>query len=246
MTVPLVKTPVAKTARRGKRTTYNSPGDDSLPGAGAHPLGERPGAGSEVTRQRPQRADARRNRERVLEAAEALFAEEGLRVQIEQVAHRAGVGVGTVCRHFATKQALLDAVLTVMWESLLTDARSALADPDPAAALRRFFVAKADVHARYLALAKGVSPDVDPSVTVLSVKESLREVFAALVARAQACGSIRGDIGPSDLAVLCSGVAQAVEQSTGAPNALLYERYVTIVMDGLRPVYPSPLPVPAG
>lgn len=191
---------------------------------------------------RPQRADARRNRERVLEAAEALFAEEGARVQIEHVAHRAGVGVGTVCRHFPTKQALIDAVLTVLWESLLHDARRALDDPEPGAALRRFFAAKADVHARYLALAKGLSPEAQASPSVLSVKESLREVFAALVARAQEAGDVRADLSPGDIAVLCSGIAQAVELGDGTHDLGRYQRYLTIVMDGLRPVHPSPLP----
>ena len=68
---------------------------------------------------RPLRADARRNRERVLAAAEAVFGESGLNGQIEEVARRAGVGVGTVCRNFPTKQALVEAVLTSMYESLL-------------------------------------------------------------------------------------------------------------------------------
>ena len=191
---------------------------------------------------RPQRSDARRNRERVLEAAEALFAEEGLKVQIEQVAHRAGVGVGTVCRNFPTKQVLLDAVLTVMWESLLSDARAALDEEDPGAALRRFFAAKADFHARHLALARGMSPAIDHPASADSVRESLREVFAALVGRAQASGAIRPDIGPGDLALLWSGVAQAVELTAGEPDAALWQRYLTILMDGLRPVDPTPLP----
>src|SRR5579883_2152468 len=74
------------------------------------------GAGPVTELERPRRADAVRNRERVLEAAEQLFATEGLDVHIEQVAQRAGVGVGTVCRNFPTKDSLIDAVLTVMWE----------------------------------------------------------------------------------------------------------------------------------
>ena len=82
---------------------------------------------------RPMRSDARRNRERVLAAAESVFSEMGLRAQIEEVARRAGVGVGTVCRHFPTKQALVEAVLEAMYESLLHDARRALqSSPTPA------------------------------------------------------------------------------------------------------------------
>jgi len=89
---------------------------------------------------RPQRADARRNRELVLAAAEAVFSELGLRASIEEVARRAGVGVGTVCRHFATKRALVEAVLEARYESLVRDAQRALALPDRGVAFRSFFV----------------------------------------------------------------------------------------------------------
>jgi len=87
------------------------------------------------------RSDARRNRERVLVAAEDVFSEMGLRAQIEEVARRAGVGVGTVCRHFPTKQALVEAVLEAMYESLLQDALQALEQRDPGSAFRTFFFA---------------------------------------------------------------------------------------------------------
>jgi len=102
---------------------------------------------------RPRRADARRNRERVLAAAAELFAEEGSKVQIEQVAHRAGVGVGTVCRNFPTKVALVDAVVTQGCELLLDEAQAALGEPDAGAALRRYFVRMAELQARHRALA---------------------------------------------------------------------------------------------
>src|SRR6202162_6211579 len=85
-----------------------------------------------VSSDRPRRADAVRNRERVLAAAEAVFAESGLMAQVEEVARRAGVGVGTVCRHFPTKQALVEAVLTSMFEAVVEEAREALAGPGPA------------------------------------------------------------------------------------------------------------------
>jgi AcrR family transcriptional regulator len=191
---------------------------------------------------RPQRADARRNRERVLEAAEELFAEEGLNVHVEQVAHRAGVGVGTVCRNFPTKEALIDAVLTVMWESLLAEARAALAADNPGAALKGFLAAKTSVHARSLALVKGMAPGTDPLAGALGVKASLREVFAALVQRAQQAGAVRADVTPGDLAVLCSGISQAIELSAGEADPRLWDRYLTIVMDGLRPGGHTPLP----
>ncbi|HEU5004239.1 MAG TPA: TetR/AcrR family transcriptional regulator [Actinomycetota bacterium] len=216
-----------------------------VPVVNQKPAEPSPGTGSP----KPQRADARRNRERVLEAAEALFAEDGLKVQIEQVAQRAGVGVGTVCRNFPTKQSLVDAVMGVMCESLLTEARAALDDPDPAAGLRRFFSAKSDYQSRHLALAGALAGDV-PSPAA-AVKDSLRGVLAQLIERAQANGAIRADIGPGDLAVLLSGVSQAAAaagvsgadgRSAGQVGPALYQRFLTIVLDGLRPAAPSELP----
>jgi AcrR family transcriptional regulator len=187
------------------------------------------------------RADARRNRERVLEAAEKLFAEEGLKVQIEQVAQRAGVGVGTVCRNFPTKQTLVDAVLTSRCESLLADARLSLAEPDAGTAFQRFFALMADFQARHLAFAEEMAADMDLPTSVLPVKESLHQVVAELVARAQACGAIRTDIGPGDMVMLFSGIAHAAALA-GECEPTLRQRYLTIVMDGLRPADATPLP----
>ena len=194
---------------------------------------------SETSPPKPLRADARRNRERVLEAAEALFAEEGLKVQIEQVAQRAGVGVGTVCRNFPTKQSLVDAVMGVMCEGLLTEARAALEDPDPAAGLRRFFSAKSDYQARHLALAGALAGDVPAPGAAL--KDSVRGVLTQLIERAQAGGAIRTDVGPGDLAVLLSGVSQAAA-AAGEDGPAMYQRFLTIVLDGLRPAVASELP----
>ncbi|HWD09857.1 MAG TPA: TetR/AcrR family transcriptional regulator [Actinomycetota bacterium] len=184
--------------------------------------------------ERPRRADAVRNRERVLEAAEELFATEGVGVHIEQVAQRAGVGVGTVCRNFPTKESLIEAVLTVMWESLLADARAALHAEDPGMALRGYLARKGSVHTRYLALVRGTAPGTDPPSPAKAVREELRSVFAQLVERAQASGAIRTDVGPQDLVALYSGIAQAIDQVSGEPDDALWERYLTILMDGLR------------
>src|SRR6187399_1392063 len=109
---------------------------------------------------RPQRSDARRNRQAVLAAAEAEFSRAGLKVPIEAIAKRAGVGVGTVCRHFPTKQALIEAVLTSMYESLLTDAEAALEQDDAGAAFLAFFEAVTAFQSRHRALAEQMATDV--------------------------------------------------------------------------------------
>jgi len=186
---------------------------------------------------RPLRADARRNRERVLAAAAELFAEEGCKVQIEQVAHRAGVGVGTVCRNFATKADLVDAVVTEGCQSLLDECRTALDEADAGAALRRFFVRMAAFQGTHRALAEEMSAQVPPSA--VPVKRALHEAVAALMAKAQEAGAVRSDIGAGDVTMLLSAISHATAL-TGDP--VLRERYVSIVLDGLQPNDPTPLP----
>lgn len=187
------------------------------------------------------RADARRNRERVLEAAEDLFGEIGLKAQMDDVAERAGVGVGTVYRHFPTKAALLEAVITLRGESMVRDIQAAAGDPDPGAALRRYASAMADHQARNRALAEAIASEIDLPVVLAPVKESMEQTVTQLVSRAQAAGAIRSDIGPSDMAMLFSGIAHAVELA-GDLGPTLRRRYLAIVLDGLRPAEASPLP----
>jgi AcrR family transcriptional regulator len=186
---------------------------------------------------RPQRADARRNRERVLAAAAELFAEEGCKVQIEQVAHRAGVGVGTVCRNFPSKVDLVDAVVTQGCELLLEDARAALNEPDAGLALRRFFGRMAAFQATHRALAEEMSSY--PPASAVPVKQALHDAVGDLMQKAQSAGAIRSDIGPGDVTMLLSAISQATAL-TGDPK--LRERYISIVLDGLQPHDASPLP----
>src|SRR5438132_10750112 len=126
--------------------------------------------------ERPQRADARRNRERVLAAAEAVFAESGGKAPVEEVARRAGVGVGTVCRNFPTKQALVEAVVGAMYETLLREAEEALADPDPARAFERFVVGLPEFQARHRALADQMASVNMPAAAASPREKLLRAV----------------------------------------------------------------------
>jgi len=188
---------------------------------------------------RPQRADARRNRERVLVAAEELFAEQGLKVQMADVAQRAGVGVGTVCRNFPTKDELIGALLDDMLTPLAVASEAALADPDPAAGLRSYVEAMADLQARSRGLAEQMSAQFEHDQ--LPVKLTLRRNVAAILRRAQDAGAVRRDIGPADLALLFCGIAQSAVLA-GHVGAVQRRRYLTIVLDGLRPAAPTPLP----
>lgn len=190
---------------------------------------------------RPLRADASRNRERVLEAADKLFTSEGLKAQMEEVAELAGVGVGTVYRNFPTKEELIEAVVTRLFESLLEQARAALEEQDPGEAFRRFFTGMAETQARHRGFREEMAARLGMPVKAAKLKKALHEAVTELVARAQAAGAIRDDIGPADIAMLASGVAHAVEV-TGGMKSTLRERYITVILDGLRPMQASPLP----
>jgi AcrR family transcriptional regulator len=186
------------------------------------------------------RADARRNRERVLAAAEAVFSELGLKAQIEEVARRAGVGVGTVCRHFPTKQALIEAVLEAMYEALALEAQRALEQTDPGVAFRAFFTALSGFQARHRALAEQMATEIELPASARPLRAALRASISELVVRAQQAGAIRADIGPADVAMLFSGVAHATALA-GELQPALRERYVAIILDGLRPLDASTL-----
>ena len=188
----------------------------------------------------PRRADARRNRERVLAAAEEVFAESGLKAPVEEVARRAGVGVGTVCRNFPTKQALVEAVVGAMYETLLRHAEEALEDPDPGHAFERFVVDLPEFQARHRALADQMATE-DMFTSATSPRERVLRAVSELVARAQAAGAIRADIGPGDVSMLFSGVAHATAVA-GDLQPVFRERFVRIVLDGLRPTDATELP----
>jgi AcrR family transcriptional regulator len=188
----------------------------------------------------PRRADARRNRERVLAAAEAVFAEQGLKAPVEEVARRAGVGVGTVCRNFPTKDALVEAVVGALYGTLLERANAALADPDPAHAFEKFVTALPAFQARHRALADQMANE-NQTEWAPGPKEELLRAVSELVRRAQAAGAVRADIGPADVSMLFAGVAHATAVA-GELQPALRERFVRIILDGLRAEDATPLP----
>ena len=190
---------------------------------------------------RQPRADARRNRERVLAAASDVLAESGLRAPMEEVARRAGVGVGTVCRNFPTKKDMVDAVLADLYGTLLADALDGLENPDAGAAFESFVVVLSAFLARHRALAEQMANEMEAPVAPAESRERLWEAISQLVARAQAVGTVRADIGPADVALLLSGVAHATAV-VGDRQHGLRDRYVRIILDGLRPSEASLLP----
>jgi AcrR family transcriptional regulator len=183
---------------------------------------------------RPLRADARRNREKVLAAAAAAFGESGIEVQVEDIARRAGVGVGTVYRHFPTKDALVSAMAEEHFRRLAEAIEAALEqDGEPwevfaAAIWRSASEAAADV--AWCEIMAG-HPSAVHAVT--GGRERLSTAMATLIRRAQAGGTMRADASVKDISTIMSGFGHvAAAQHAGAP--LDWERYLTIALDGLR------------
>jgi AcrR family transcriptional regulator len=178
------------------------------------------------------RADARRNRERVLASAEAVFAEQGLTVPIDEIARHAGVGVGTLYRHFPTKEALYEAIVVRHVDALVAIARAEQPDREAGAAffefLGRVATEAADKRDVTEALA---SAGVDVKAVLGSAFSELREAVSTLLARAQQCGSVREDVSVDEVFALVSGACMSSEHE-GAPPA---SRMVGLVCDALRP-----------
>ncbi|MBC6461839.1 TetR/AcrR family transcriptional regulator [Actinomadura sp. HBU206391] len=179
------------------------------------------------------RADARRNRDRVLEAARAAFAAEGLPVPLDEIARRAGVGAGTVYRHFSSKEALYEAVLQDGLEQLACDARDLTAADDPGEAFFALFsrtIERASFN-RALCEALAAGPGIRPEEAsdASEVKDRFQEALGVLLARAQNAGAVRSDVDAVDVRKLIAGCV-TMEQHGGPPG-----RATAVVRDGLRP-----------
>jgi AcrR family transcriptional regulator len=183
--------------------------------------------------ERPLRADARRNRERILQSARAAFAESGADAQIDDVARHAGVGVGTVYRHFPTKQALLTELVRQTFRLFTERAREALeAGGEPFALieglLRRIAeTAAGDAGVQY-ALA---SSDAQAARSEAQAEQDeLIAVIAELIERARRAGTIRPGIEAIDIAMLICGVVSAMGPRPGFD----WRRHLDLMIDTLR------------
>jgi AcrR family transcriptional regulator len=178
------------------------------------------------------RADARRNRARVLEVADQVFATEGLSVSVHEIARRAGVGTGTVSRHFPTKQDLFAAILLSRMDELIRRADALADSEDPGTAFVTFFATLVREGAAYRGLAEALAgAGYDIEATAARAGYDLPGTLRRLLARAQQAGAVRADIEYADVKALMAGCLARAETST---DAAVLDRIVAVVCDGLR------------
>ena len=180
---------------------------------------------------RPLRADAQRNRARILHAAENVFAVEGIDVPVDLIAEKAGVGVGTLYRHFPTKEKLCEAVLLDRLLALTVDARALADADDPKAAFFGFlthFVEEGAAKRDLIVAVMGAGMEHDEFSE--AVKGDLNDAIGVLLQRAQAVGAVRPDVTPDAVLALLGATCQATVHTPASPALDL----LTIVCDGLR------------
>ena len=182
--------------------------------------------------ERPLRADARRNRERVMNAARAVFAEQGRDAQMDDVARRADVGVGTVYRHFPTKDALLNALSDELFEVVAAHVRTLMDMDDAWEAFRRalWFGGEKTAGDRAFTEIMAASKDFPPRTC--PGKEDLILTTGELMDRAKAQGKMRPDVTIDDIPLLMCGVGSASGMWHPAPEA--WRRHLGIILDGMR------------
>ena len=221
---------MATTSRPQGTSSSRGPGDSQ--GAG----GSRgPGEG--------ERSDSRRNRLRLVAAARAVVAERGLDVAGSEIAGRAEVGIGTLYRRFGSKEALVETAMSEVVGDVLTTAREALDDPDPAAGLAGFMTTFARVQHEHRGMADLVraEPGRRPAAFAEHAAE-LRRVAERLVERARAAGSVRADLTWRDVVVLCQAAGSAGPCLDVRPDGDQWRRTLAVVLAGLRPDVGDPMP----
>jgi AcrR family transcriptional regulator len=181
---------------------------------------------------RPLRADAQRNRARLLEAAEAVFAAEGISVPVDLIAEKAGVGVGTLYRHFPTKEKLFEAILIGRIGEIVLDARARIESDDPGAAFFGFLehlVEESTSKRDLIQALLGAGVEIEEAVA--ETKQDLEEAVGRLLEVAQQAGAVRADVSSAVVLSLVGATCVVAED----PHKAMAEEILPIICDGLRP-----------
>ncbi|MEY9854450.1 AcrR family transcriptional regulator [Catenulispora sp. GAS73] len=180
---------------------------------------------------RPLRADARRNREAIVAAADDLFRVDGMSLQMDEVAQRAGLGVGTVYRHFPTKEALTVELVQCRVESTIGRAEETMRDCDPASAVRRFIIDMAVLMGEDVGLRESFEVQVladNQLDECVYYRQDLHQRKLAMVKQAQEAGVVRGDLALEDFDALMCGMGQAIVAG-GNPKLI-----ADVLLEGMR------------
>jgi len=183
---------------------------------------------------RPARVDARRNYDRLLAEAVRVFAESGTGASLEEIARRAEVGIGTLYRHFPTREALVDAVLCDHFDELRARAESLARTHAPMDALTAWLRA----FAARLTLYRGVADQMaaplhDRDSSTYASCHEMRDAAVELILSAQRAGEVRADVSPGDVLALAAGAAWVSERTGGDP-AERAETLLNLMIDGIR------------
>jgi AcrR family transcriptional regulator len=188
--------------------------------------------------ERPLRKDAERNRQRILDAAAELFTDRGLGVTLNDIAHHADVGVGTVYRRFPNKELLIDALFEQRFAEFVELAEKALEDPDPWNGLTSFLTQGLELQARDKGLKQLLLGTPEGCGRVGGMRERMTPLVDALVSRARDAGSLRPDIQTTDIPILQWMVGAVVDHGRDVKPEL-WRRYFELLLRGLR-AEPSP------
>jgi AcrR family transcriptional regulator len=192
--------------------------------------------------ERPLRRDAERNRQRILEVARESFAEDGLAVTLDEIARRAGLGVGTVYRRFPDKEQLIDALFEEGIGRMVAIAEEALRDEDPWNGLVGFLEAATAAHAQDRGLKEVALSGAHGLERVARARELMFPLVTRLVRRAQEQGTLRPDVEPTDLPLLQLMLGSLSECTRDVePDA--WRRFLGILTDGLRTRRDGPTPL---
>jgi AcrR family transcriptional regulator len=194
---------------------------------------------------RPLRKDAERNRQRILEAARELFAQQGLGVTLNDVAHHAGVGVGTVYRRFPDKSQLIEELFEQQVGELVALMEEALEDPDPWRGLTGFIRRNLEHQTRDRALREIIMGTPEGAQRVSQIRARMFPLGGRLIQRAKDAGALRADFQPQDFPILIM-MLTAVVDAAREVQPELWRRYLEILIQGLRadPTPPDPLTTP--
>jgi AcrR family transcriptional regulator len=195
---------------------------------------------------KPLRKDAARNRERILAAARDLFQQRGLSASLNDIAHHAGVGVGTIYRHFPDKDQLVEGLFEQRIEALVTRMEQALADPDPWRALTSFIRDATEMQACDRGIKDLMTGGHVGLERISRIRDRLMPMGDELIRRAHASGRLAADIEASDLPLIQAMMGPLIDASA-AIEPELYRRYLGIMLRGIatRPDEEPPLAVPA-